>query len=249
MTSQSTKRITAPVDGLNGLGVGGLQFVDSVAYTDNPSIIAYCESSGYTVEDSDNESGTAIRDAAIDPRPGDHHAPVHAGEADPHGPAVVSPEPDGHVPPHVEPVEVPEGDLDARVLWVSEAGDQDEARERANALYEHEKAAGDTDLEALSGRLTTAVYSRPVSGELVEDDGIAGTGPAVNAETGEVTQPGEALPPFEQGLDVNTVLPPAGNASREDWAAYALAVGATEADLADLGRDQIRDQFGNRAQG
>ena len=47
------KRITAPVQGLNGAGVGGLQFVDSVATTDDSAIIAYCESSGYLVEDMD----------------------------------------------------------------------------------------------------------------------------------------------------------------------------------------------------
>lgn len=43
-------RITAPVAGLNGTGVGGLKFEDSVAFTDNEAVIAYCESSGYTVE-------------------------------------------------------------------------------------------------------------------------------------------------------------------------------------------------------
>lgn len=34
--------------------------------------------------------GTPIRDAATDPRPGDHLPPVNAGQADPHGPHVVS---------------------------------------------------------------------------------------------------------------------------------------------------------------
>ena len=32
--------------------------------------------------------GTPIRDAAVDPRPGDFRAPVNAGQADPHGPHV-----------------------------------------------------------------------------------------------------------------------------------------------------------------
>ena len=36
--------------------------------------------------------GTPLRDAAVDPRPGDFLAPTNAGEADPHGPDVVSPE-------------------------------------------------------------------------------------------------------------------------------------------------------------
>lgn len=36
-----------------------------------------------------------------------------------------------------------------------------------------------------------------IQGELVESD-TAGTGPAVNAETGQVTQPGESLPVIDQ---------------------------------------------------
>jgi hypothetical protein len=41
---------------------------------------------------------------------------------------------------------------------------------------------------------------------------------------------------------------PAGNASRDEWAAYALASGAAEADLLDddgeeLGRDALRDKY------
>lgn len=51
----------------------------------------------------------------------------------------------------------------------------------------------------------------------------------------------------EQGA--RTALPvPAGNASRDDWAAYARSVGATEDDLTGddgqpLGRDAIRDTY------
>lgn len=42
---------------------------------------------------------------------------------------------------------------------------------------------------------------------------------------------------------------PAGNAKREEWAAYALAHGASEDDLIDedgkeLGRDELRDKYG-----
>jgi DNA helicase TIP49 (TBP-interacting protein) len=36
---------------------------------------------------------------------------------------------------------------------------------------------------------------------------------------------------------------PKGNASREEWEAYALGHGATAEDLESLGRDEIRDQF------
>lgn len=40
----------------------------------------------------DGQIGTALRDAAVDPRPEDFLAPTNAGEANPHGPDVVSPE-------------------------------------------------------------------------------------------------------------------------------------------------------------
>ena len=61
-------RITAPVPDLNKVGVGGLTFVDSVAFTDNPALIAYCERAGYLVEaDAKPEKLTgAALDKALD---------------------------------------------------------------------------------------------------------------------------------------------------------------------------------------
>jgi hypothetical protein len=38
---------------------------------------------------------------------------------------------------------------------------------------------------------------------------------------------------------------PKGNASREEWAEYALGHGLTEEDVASLSRDEIRDHFTN----
>lgn len=37
---------------------------------------------------------------------------------------------------------------------------------------------------------------------------------------------------------------PAGNASAEDWRAYALTQGATEDEVADLSRNELRDAYG-----
>ena len=54
---------------------------------------------------------------------------------------------------------VPQGDLDARVAWVAEAEDPDEADARANAVWLHEQETGDLseeDLEALARRLQEA---------------------------------------------------------------------------------------------
>lgn len=42
-------RIVAPVP-FTGAGVGGVEFVDGVAETDNHAIIEYCRGAGYSVE-------------------------------------------------------------------------------------------------------------------------------------------------------------------------------------------------------
>ena len=42
-------KITAPVEGFNG-EVGGVQFSNGTADTDNAAVISYCRGAGYTVE-------------------------------------------------------------------------------------------------------------------------------------------------------------------------------------------------------
>lgn len=75
------------------------------------SIASYFRRRGYRVEDGrvvrdvepapeppdprfvgTETNGTPLRDAAVDPRPGDFLPPTNAGQANPHGPEVVSPE-------------------------------------------------------------------------------------------------------------------------------------------------------------
>ena len=41
-----------------------------------------------------------------------------------------------------------------------------------------------------------------------------------------------------------SVEPPAGNASIEEWAEYAKARGATDADIEGLGRNELREKYG-----
>jgi len=100
-------KITAPSKGFNG-EVGGVQFTDGVAETDNQAVLSYCRAAGYTVsgktralpdapESPDPREvpapeASTLRDAAVDPRPEDYLAPTNAGEANPHGPEVVAPE-------------------------------------------------------------------------------------------------------------------------------------------------------------
>jgi hypothetical protein len=88
--------------------VGGLQFEDGRAETDDKAIIRYARKAGYGIDgqatapeapvqpDSrevggEQVVGTRLRDAAVDPRPEDFLPPTNAGEADPHGPLVVAP--------------------------------------------------------------------------------------------------------------------------------------------------------------
>lgn len=42
-------RITAPAP-FTGAGVGGVEFVDGVAESDDPAVIAYCRDAGYEIE-------------------------------------------------------------------------------------------------------------------------------------------------------------------------------------------------------
>jgi hypothetical protein len=120
--------------------------------------------------------------------------------------------------------DLPDGDTDAHVAWVNEAETRDEARRRADLVYANAEKAGTSDeLGELASRLHTAVYgksdpatgpdggqgdvanasglsvdpSSQVPGEVVDSE-TAGTGEAVNADTGEVTPGGQALPTIEQ---------------------------------------------------
>ncbi|NUQ88956.1 MAG: hypothetical protein HOQ43_10890 [Glycomyces artemisiae] len=108
-------RITAPNANYNGVGAGGVSFVDGVAEldTDKPAhraALAYFRDAGYGIEGdepvqpegppvqpdsrevgSEQTVGERLRDAAVDPQPEDFLPPTNAGEADPHGPLVVAP--------------------------------------------------------------------------------------------------------------------------------------------------------------
>lgn len=111
-------------------------------------------------------------------------------------------------------VDVPDGDLDSRIAWVKDTDDDTERSERADAVWAAESAANtDEDhlsdvaqklrdavngtTEAIAAQEGNDTLGEPVSGEAVESE-TAGTGGAVNAETGQETAPGEPLPPVEQ---------------------------------------------------
>lgn len=87
----------------------GVAFAAGVGETDDPAALAYLARAGYGIgapppaadgqwsrqvelPPARIQIGTPLRDAATDPQPGDFLAPVNAGRADPHSPAVVAPE-------------------------------------------------------------------------------------------------------------------------------------------------------------
>ena len=75
--------------------------------------------------------GTPLRDAAVDPQPGDFLAPVGAGTADPHGPAVVSPEIHASGPAGIRPGDVHVDDTDRQ--------EQEESALAESVLIEQEE--------------------------------------------------------------------------------------------------------------
>lgn len=105
----STITIHAPVDDFAGK-VAGVTFDDGVAIVEraNVSAVSYFRRHGYglgappvaekpdvvdprELGDGTVVTGTRLRDAAVDPAPGDFLPPTRAGDANPHGPEVVAP--------------------------------------------------------------------------------------------------------------------------------------------------------------
>lgn len=94
---------------------------------------------------------------------------------------------------------VPAGTLEERLTWVSEGDTSEEKTRRADVIWQHETEADpEADKAALSEQLRNAVYG---NGETVDSD-TADTGEAVNADTGEVTAPGDDLPEITEPVTV-----------------------------------------------
>lgn len=163
-------RIESPNRTYTGPGPNGVHFQDGIAETDDPAVISYCQGAGYKVNgttyvDEPPAARTVdvpdprfvqpvaapapLRDAAVDPRPGDV-PPSNAGLANPHGPLVVAP---GIGAPPV--VENPDGDglvaatevrqeppakSASKATWVDYATAQGMPREDAEAATRDELA-------------------------------------------------------------------------------------------------------------
>lgn len=112
-------KVEAPNKEYNGPGPGGATFENGVAHVEDEGALNYYRRAGYTVDGEggpaaepepadprdieDTVVGTRLRDAAVDPDEGDFLAPINAGEANPHGAAVVAPEIHGSGPKGIRP--------------------------------------------------------------------------------------------------------------------------------------------------
>ncbi len=107
----ATVTVQSPVPGYTG-HVINVEFSDGKATVDRSDVqaLAYFRRHGYGIDgplgvgpespdprevgengDGVEVVGTRLRDAAVDPRPGDFLPPTNAGQANPHGPKVVAP--------------------------------------------------------------------------------------------------------------------------------------------------------------
>lgn len=73
--------IKAPVAEFNGT-VGGVQFANGAAETNNAAVIAYCEAAGYTVEHAPEPKGNPEKDPEPEktPAPEPEKAPDTGGK-------------------------------------------------------------------------------------------------------------------------------------------------------------------------
>lgn len=225
-------KIEAPNKGYNGVGPGGAVFKDGVAHTDDEAALNYYRGAGYSVSGTvdhpvagpdevpdprdyeDKVLGTRLRDAAVDPHPEDFLPPINAGEANPHGPQVVSPEIHASGPSGILPGEVFVEDLEKQ-----QARESDYAKVR---LIENTPAQ-----EAVE-----AVVDLDDRGELdLSDPG--------SAALSRVTEPdGEAdEEPAAGGA-------PAKSDNKAAWVAYAVAQGADEAEADGQTKAELIERYG-----
>lgn len=123
----ATVRVYAPVKDFDG-EVAGVRFEKGVAEVEPGSAAyRYFRTAGYGIDraaerdvpdavdpttigtdgDGITPVGTRLRDAAVDPQPGDFLPPTNAGQANPHGPEVVSPGLHATPPAPIAPGPVP----------------------------------------------------------------------------------------------------------------------------------------------
>lgn len=225
-------KITAPDKGYTGTTSYGpveLEFKDGVAEHDgdlSPSLRQYLQGAGYGIG----------KDKPTQPEPEEIPDPRDATLVQVGTPlrdAAVDPKPEDFLPPVNAGKEGPEGNPHGPNVvapGIHAVGHGPIVPGPVGRFEEdedgHQVVIADT--EEQQRRETTAAEEVFVAGRDVSE---------VTAELGkEVGQPTPDT--------VAAVEKPAGNASRDDWAAYVTALGE---DPGDLGRDDLRDRFGGRS--
>lgn len=97
----------------------------------------------------------------------------------------------------------------------------------------------------------TGSFYRQQWDAFLAEKGLPASDPADGVPTGLSAKGEPELPPEtpqqaggEPVVPAEAVEQPAGNASAEAWRDYALTQGATEEEVADLSRNDLRDQYG-----
>lgn len=233
--------------------VAGVSFKDGTATTEDSRALAYFRRKGYTVN---GETQGTVEESAVDARdvgfyghvtaPWSKDAavdknadgpvsdawlpPTNAGEADPHGPLVVSPGLHGVPPAPITPGPVHVDDLPRQ-----------EAIETAvaEAVLGPDSAPNDVSVPLGEGDRGPLGLSDPLSGEQGRRD-ADGTTPAPVEQGGT-----EAAPEVVDELVANAeVEMPARSASKAAWVDYAVAKGADRTEAEALKRDELVDRYG-----
>lgn len=235
ITAPAAAQMTGEI--LSHYGPVPVLFKDGVAEFEGelpPGIRAYLKANGYGLGEEEaaepggpvvqvdsrevglQQVGTSLRDAAVDPRPGDFLAPVNAGDGDPHGPQVVSPG------IHAEGERVVAA---GPVFTDPEAQEANEKRLAEKLLVDGEpvvQPVANPDWLEQGGPLG------------LSDPGSAAAGEAAAKAGQDFTD--AAVPPLDE---------PRGNASAAEWAAYARSQGATDEQIAGKSRDDLRAAYGS----
>jgi hypothetical protein len=209
-------KITAPVEGYKGR-IGDVIFRDGVAETDDIAVIAYCRGAGYKVEGYEQvPTQLEQQQEPVDPRDVDVER-----VGTPLRDAAVDPRPEDFLPPINAGKPGPEGNPHSGNVVAP----------GIHAVTGPGPIVPGPVLDDPAGQQAreTEAAARVLAGaELV---------PEVTADMAEQAKVAEG--PAEQ------VEPPAGNASTEEWRAYAVDHrGAAPEQVAGMKRDDLREQYG-----
>lgn len=121
-------------------------------------------------------------------------------------------------------------------------------------IYDHGDGTasytGSLNVQEWSDYLESSGNKAAAGYELPEGDLDPGTAPpppqsASEATVLDPTGGADQAPPADEDTPDEGPQPPAGNASADEWRAYAVESGqATEEEVADLSRNDLRDKFG-----